>query len=155
MQWEVSNKERDFGFGCPQICMQRLLMARDRTLPAWPDPLRLLLEYFLDAPLSSKRGERRLVSDRVNINLVNLPGGLRRAAGQPRAYKRPLGSFLAHFLSPLYSSLSIKFPRALRALRVRAFSFNFPFQSAVFVYFALEASVHFSSSLCFFFLAKC
>ena len=34
-------------------------MARDRTLPAWPDPLRLLLEYFLDAPLSSKRGEGR------------------------------------------------------------------------------------------------
>ena len=34
-------------------------MAQDRTLPAWPDPLRLLLEYFLDAPLSSKRGEGR------------------------------------------------------------------------------------------------
>ena len=87
-------------------------------------------------------------------NLVNLPSGPRRAARQLRAYKSPLGPFLAHFSSPLYSSLSTKFPRALRALRVRAFSFNLPFQSVVFVYFALEASVHFSSSLCFFFYSK-
>ena len=26
VQWEVSDKERDFGFCCPQICIQRLIM---------------------------------------------------------------------------------------------------------------------------------
>ena len=32
-------------------------MDRDRTLPAWPDLLQLLLEYFLDMSLHSGRGE--------------------------------------------------------------------------------------------------
>ena len=51
------------------------------------------------------------------IGPLGLPGDPRRATRQPRAYKRPLGPFLAHFSSPLYSSLSTKFPRALRALQ--------------------------------------
>ena len=34
-------------------------MAQDRTLLAWPDLLRQLLEYFSNAPLSFKGGGRR------------------------------------------------------------------------------------------------
>ena len=57
VQWEVSDKERDFEFYCPQINVWRLFMDRDRTLPAWPDLLQLLSEYFLDMSLHSGRGE--------------------------------------------------------------------------------------------------
>ena len=53
----MSDKERDFEFYCPQINVWRLFMDRDRTLPAWPDLLQLLLEYFLDMSLHSGRGE--------------------------------------------------------------------------------------------------
>ena len=84
-------------------------MARNQTLPAWPDLLLLLLEYFPDVPLSSKRGGGRGFFFFLGLtNLVNLPSGPRRAARQLRAYKSPLGPFLAHFSSPLYSSLSTK-----------------------------------------------
>ena len=34
-------------------------MDRDQTLPAWPNLVQLLLEHFLSALLSSKRGEER------------------------------------------------------------------------------------------------
>ena len=34
-------------------------MDLDRTLPVWPNLLQLLLEYFLDMPLRSRRGEGR------------------------------------------------------------------------------------------------
>ena len=87
-------------------------MARDRTLPAWPNLLQLLLEYFPGTPLSFKIGGGKgfffffiffyflfFLKGLTRSALIEsmLPGGPRRVAGQPRAYKMPLGPFLAHF----------------------------------------------------------
>ena len=70
----MSDKELDFEFCYPQICVRGLLMDCDRTLLAWLDLLQLLLEYFLDAPLRIKRGEGRdffFWFDRVSVDWVN------------------------------------------------------------------------------------
>ena len=96
-------------------------MDRDRTLPAWPDLLQLLLEYFLDMSLHSGRGEGEVLFlfifflgfERVNVDLVNTAwrpyraigptGGPRKAAWQPRSgaagQPRPIkGPFCIFFL---------------------------------------------------------
>ena len=66
-------------------------MAQDRTLLAWPDLLRQLLEYFSNAPLSFKRGGRRglffffFFSFRFDLSALT-------GSTYPMAFTGPLGS---------------------------------------------------------------
>ena len=106
-------------------------MDRDRTLPAWPNLLQLLSEYFLDMSLHSRRGEGEVLFlfifflgfERVNVDLVNTTwrpyravgptGGPRKAAWQPRSrvagqhrpIKGPFCIFFYFITSPLLLTL--------------------------------------------------
>ena len=98
---ERSDKERDFEFRCPPNCVRRLFTDRDRTLSDWIALLLLLLKYFLDMSLNSRRGKAPPPFfwrfDLVNWStLTGSPlrcaghSGLRRCArqlGYPKAYK--------------------------------------------------------------------
>ena len=101
-------------------------MARNQTLPAWPDLLLLLLEYFPDVPLSSKRGGGRgfffffWVWPIWSTYLAVLEGPLGNSG--PIKALWALFWLISHLLSTPHSPQ--KFPRALRALQVRAFNFN-------------------------------
>ena len=129
-------------------------MDRDRTLPGWIDILQLLLKNFPDTPLSSKRGERRGFFSFLfwcPIALIGPSVALKGALGYPGPIKCPIWLILAHFILPSHSRSLQKFLEWSWAQRANLFVFSLPFQSATLVYSALEVSVHFSSSLFFFF----
>ena len=130
-------------------------MNRDQTLPDWTGPLQLLLKYFLVMPSASERGERRgFVFFFWGLTESTLSGGPRRAAGHPRAYKKPFGPLLAHFIS--FSPLLTLHKNFLECLELSR-----SFLSALVLYFSmpLQSFLHlrsvsvFLSSLIFY--AKC
>ena len=123
------DKEHDFKFCCPQICVQRLFMDRDQILPDWTDLLQLLLKYFLDTTLNSGRGKgfffffwsmtgSMLPSGLSRCaELTQWPNKVRRATKPPqRPIKAPSCSFFTSFLIFHWFPTSKKFSGAVSSL---------------------------------------
>ena len=115
VQWEVSDKERDFRFCCLQICVRRLFMDRYQTLLDWTDLLQLLLKFFWAClwTLGEEKG--------VFFFFLGLTGGPRRCARQLRVYKCPI---LAHFSLFFHFSLLKNSLERSWAWWVHLFSFS-------------------------------
>ena len=112
--------------------------------------------YWKISKHSSKLEERR--KERVFFFFFEVPsspyriaGGPKRCTGCPRPIKCPLWLILAHLIPPSHSRSLQKFLEWSWSQWTNLFVFSPPFQSAASIYSALEVSVHFSSSLFFFF----
>ena len=107
VQWEVSDKERDFRFCCLQICVRRLFMDRYQTLLDWTDLLQLLLKFFWACLWTL--GEEKGV---FFFFFWVLPAALEGVQGSSRLINALFWlishfSFISHFWKILWSDLEL------------------------------------------------
>ena len=168
--WHLECNERcwiknvNSNFVAPKFACRDYSWIGTKLLPNWTDLLQLLLKYFLDTSLNSRKGKcffffffwgltgstltwSTLPDDPSRCaGLTWRPNKMHRAARPPQ---RPIKASSCWFWTHI--SLSFDFPLLKKFFRVISSlaGSSFQLQSVVLVFFALEVSIYFSSSLLF------